>query len=66
MRKKGVVSPVFRITLLAIQKIEKSALRKMYQHFIDFGPGAMENWGLITYKEDSILFQEGECKLTVY
>jgi len=29
-------------------------------HLSDFGPGAMENWGLITYKEDSILFQEGE------
>jgi aminopeptidase N len=26
----------------------------------DFGPGAMENWGLITYKEDSILIEEGE------
>lgn len=26
----------------------------------DFGTGAMENWGLITYRETSILYDEQE------
>lgn len=32
----------------------------------DFGVGAMENWGLITYRETSILYDPNETSATAH